>query len=36
MEGAKFDTESEYLTDSDPKVLFSKMPKIWLKPIPKS
>ena len=32
LEGCKWDKEQHVLAESDPKVLFTKMPNIWLKP----
>ena len=32
IEGCRWDTEQEFLTDSLPKVLFEPMPEIWMKP----
>jgi dynein heavy chain len=32
IEGCRWNSESEVLAESFPKVLFSQMPHIWLKP----
>lgn len=36
MQGARWDKESRVITDSTPRVLFTDMPMIWIKPVLKS
>jgi len=36
LDGAKFDNEEQYLAESDPKILFTPVPYIWIIPAPVS
>lgn len=33
LEGCRWSSENDYLAESHPKVLFTQMPHIWLKPM---